>query len=64
MDGIKLLTFQQVSQFYSVTPRTVRTWADKGAITVVRTPGGQPRVRADACVAIEKTRKTPEASGS
>lgn len=53
MDGIKdrLLTFAQVATFYQVTPRTVRTWADKGAVTVVRTPSGAPRVPASACVA-------------
>ena len=64
MDGVKLLTFQQVSEFYAVTPRTVRTWAEKGAITVVHTPGGHPRVRADACVAVSKSRKNEEERGS
>jgi excisionase family DNA binding protein len=44
----KLLTFNQVATFYAVTPRTVRNWADKGAIPVVRTPGGQPRVPSTA----------------
>lgn len=64
MDSVKLLTYQQVSEFYNVTTRTVRTWADKGAITVVRTPSGQPRVPADACVAAGKMRKSAEESGS
>jgi excisionase family DNA binding protein len=44
----RLMTFQQVAAFYAVTPRTVRNWAEKGAIPVVRTPGGQPRVPATA----------------
>jgi predicted site-specific integrase-resolvase len=44
----KLLTFNQVADFYSVTPRTVRNWSDKGAIPVVRTPSGQPRIPSSA----------------
>lgn len=45
----KLLTFNQVAAYFSVTPRTVRNWADKGAVPVVRTPSGQPRIPAEAC---------------
>ena len=44
----RLMTFRQVAAFYAVTPRTVRNWAEKGAIPVVRTPTGQPRVPATA----------------
>jgi predicted site-specific integrase-resolvase len=40
----RLMTFKQVADHYAVTPRTVRNWADKGAIEVVRTPSGHPRV--------------------
>jgi predicted site-specific integrase-resolvase len=52
----KLLTFNQVADFYSVTPRTVRNWADSGAIPVVRTPSGQPRVPSTAI----STKSKPE----
>lgn len=55
-----LLTFRQVADFYAVTPRTVRNWADKGAIPVVRTPTGQPRVPS---IAISTTAKE-ETSGN
>jgi len=48
----RLMTFQQVATFYAVTPRTVRNWADKGALPVVRTPSGQPRVPSSAVVAV------------
>lgn len=54
MDGVtrdRLMTFQQVATFYQVTPRTVRNWADKGAITVVRTPSGAPRVPSRSVIA-------------
>jgi len=47
----RLMTFRQVAMFYAVTPRTVRNWADKGALPVVRTPAGQPRVPASSVVA-------------
>lgn len=59
--GMKLLTYREVATFYQVTPRTVRNWAHKGAIPVVRTPSGTPRVPASACVVIVKTE---EASGN
>lgn len=42
-----LRTYAEVARTYGVTTRTVRTWASKGAIDVVRTPGGRPRVRVD-----------------
>lgn len=38
-----LMTYREVASLYRVTPRTVRTWAAKGAITVTRTPSGRPR---------------------
>lgn len=50
MEPVKLLTFRQVASFYSVTRRTVERWAEKGAIAVVRTPTGTPRVPATECV--------------
>jgi len=50
----KLLTFAKVALFYDVSPRTVRHWVAKGAIDVVRTPGGEPRIRASSCIATEK----------
>ena len=53
-----LMTFQQVARFYAVTPRTVRNWAEKGAISVVRTPSGHPRVPASSCVAAEKVKRS------
>lgn len=46
--GDQLLTYRQVADFWKVTPRTVRLWAEKGAIPVVRTPSGQPRVPSSA----------------
>jgi predicted site-specific integrase-resolvase len=49
----RLMTFVQVANFYQVTPRTVRNWADKGALHVVRTPSGQPRVPASSVVAVQ-----------
>lgn len=50
MEPVKLLTFRQVATFYSVTRRTVERWAEKGAIAVVRTPTGTPRVPSSECV--------------
>lgn len=55
--GERLMTFQQVATFYAVTPRTVRNWTDKGALPVVRTPTGQPRVPASAVVAVAEEKK-------
>lgn len=49
MEPVKLLTFGEVAQFFSVTTRTVRNWADKGAIDTVRTPGGHVRVPSSSC---------------
>jgi len=60
MDGVnkeRLMTFQQVAQFYAVTPRTVRNWAEKGAVTVVRTPSGAPRVPASSVIAVQDKRE-------
>lgn len=59
----RLLTFNQVATFYSVTPRTVRNWADKGALTIVRTPTGQPRIPSSAVVAVGDNTKR-ETSGN
>ena len=42
----KLYTYKQAAAAWAVTERTVRRWADKGAIDVVRTPSGRPRVPA------------------
>lgn len=65
MDGVKerLMTFQQVASFYQVTPRTVRNWADKGAITVVLTPTGAPRVPASTVIAVGKLETDGNAGG-
>ena len=41
---MKLLTYKQTADLYGVTPRTVRRWAEKGAVVVTKTPGGRPRV--------------------
>lgn len=60
---MKLLTMKQVAIFYGVTPRTVRNWAEKGAITVVRTPTGQPRIPASACAAPERKGETSGNAG-
>jgi predicted site-specific integrase-resolvase len=54
----RLMTFQQVATFYAVTPRTVRRWVDKGAVSVVRTPSGQPRVPASSVVATSVRRNS------
>lgn len=51
--GERLMTFRQVATFYAVTPRTVRRWADKGALTVVRTPTGQPRIPSTEIVTVK-----------
>jgi excisionase family DNA binding protein len=40
-----LLTPQQVARMFSVDPKTVTRWADKGWLTSVRTPGGHRRFR-------------------
>jgi predicted site-specific integrase-resolvase len=56
----RLMTFRQVATFYAVTPRTVRNWADKGALPIVRTPMGQPRVPASAVVAVHDQPEPPE----
>lgn len=48
MDDLRrLYTYGEVAKHYGVAPRTVRHWALKGAIEVVRTPGGSPRVAID-----------------
>jgi predicted site-specific integrase-resolvase len=60
--GDRLMTFNQVADFYQVTPRTVRNWADKGAITVVRTPSGSPRVPSSAVIAPQD--RNSETSGN
>lgn len=62
MDRVKLMTYQQAATFYAVTVRTVQTWAEKGAITVVRTPSGRPRIVQESCVAIMKN--TEDSTGT
>lgn len=44
MGAVRLLTYREVAAHYRVAERTVRHWAQKGAIEVVKTPGGAPRV--------------------
>lgn len=48
MGDLRLFTYREVASHFRVSERTVRTWASKGAIDVVRTPSGRPRVRLDA----------------
>jgi excisionase family DNA binding protein len=60
MDSLRdrLLTYQQVAQYYQVDPRTVRRWADKGAIPVVRTPSGAPRVPSRSVLSASASRNS------
>lgn len=44
MDRLTLLTYREVAAHYRVSERTVRHWAQKGAVEIIRTPGGSPRV--------------------
>lgn len=60
----RLMTFRQVATFYAVTPRTVRNWADKGALPVVRTPMGQPRIPASAVLAVAEEHEKDVTSGN
>lgn len=43
----QLLTYREAAAFYRVSERTMRWWVQKGAVEVVRTPGGRPRVVAE-----------------
>ena len=40
-----LLTPNEVAGLLGVTTETIRGWAERGKLTVVLTPGGQPRYR-------------------
>lgn len=40
-----LLTPSEVAGLLGVTAETIRGWAERGKLTVVRTPGGKPRYR-------------------
>ncbi|MDP8971178.1 MAG: MerR family DNA-binding transcriptional regulator [Actinomycetota bacterium] len=40
-----MLTAGEVARAFGVNPRTVRTWANKGWLPVVRTLGGHRRFR-------------------
>ncbi len=41
----EMLTAGEVARAFGVNPRTVRTWANKGWLPVVRTLGGHRRFR-------------------
>jgi excisionase family DNA binding protein len=41
----EILSPAQIAELFAVTPRTVRRWADAGALPVFRTVGGQRRFR-------------------
>ncbi|WP_438971163.1 response regulator [Methylophaga sp.] len=44
MEKNNSLTTKQVADLFNVTIRAVQLWADKGVITVSRTPGGHRRI--------------------
>ncbi len=44
-EGEYLLTPDEVAGLLGVNAETIRDWADRGKLTVVRTPGGQARYR-------------------
>lgn len=39
----EILAPREVAQMFSVTPKTVRKWADNGDIAYIKTPGGHRR---------------------
>ena len=42
-----LLTIKEVADLYRVNYRTVLRWIAKGAVTVMKTPGGGIRIKID-----------------
>jgi excisionase family DNA binding protein len=44
-DDTYILTPALVAELFAVSPRTVRRWADSGALPSFRTRGGQRRFR-------------------
>ena len=45
LDGVDLLTPQDVARLFRVDPKTVTRWAARRQITSIRTPGGHRRFR-------------------
>jgi excisionase family DNA binding protein len=51
----EILSPAQIAELFAVTPRTVRRWADAGALPVFRTVGGNRRFRwADVTAWLER----------
>lgn len=55
-----LLTVAQAARRLGVSPNTIRAWADRGAIPVVRLPSGHRRFEARAIDAVREHAPTDE----
>ncbi|MEU3052211.1 helix-turn-helix domain-containing protein [Streptomyces griseus] len=55
MENSKYMLPKEVASLFEVSTRTVTRWADRGAFTVVKTPGGHRRfIREEVVAAAEQ----------
>lgn len=57
--GDKLLTISQAARLLDISQNTLRAWADRGLVPVVRTPSGQRRFYLDDVERLMATTTTP-----